>query len=134
MVLIAAVLSMAACSSGNSTSPAGPATSTSNTSTTSTATPAGGSTDAGSGCDTVISAVKGAVTDSTVQSVDATGACTIVTLHTSLADTDLDKAVALCESAAKVAYTGSTSSVTVNGQSGKELAVGVSGNPCIGEP
>jgi hypothetical protein len=128
-VLIAAVLSIAACSSSSkSPSPTTPATSTNS------ATPAGGPTDAGGGCDTVISAVKGAVTDSTVKSVDATGACTIVTLHTSLADADLDKAVTLCESAAKVAYTGSTSSVAVVGQSGKELATGVSGNPCIGEP
>jgi hypothetical protein len=127
-VLIAAVLSIAACSSSKSASPTTPTTSTNS------ATPAGGLTDAGGGCDTVISAVKGAVTDSTVKSVDATGACTIVTLHTSLADADLDKAVTLCESAAKVAYTGSTSSVAVDGQSGKELATGVSGNPCIGEP
>jgi hypothetical protein len=33
-----------------------------------------------------------------------------------------------------VAYTGDTSSVAVGGQSGKELAAGVKGNPCIGEP
>jgi hypothetical protein len=69
-----------------------------------------------------------------VQSIDATGACTIVTLHTSLADSDLDKAVTFCEAAAQVAYTGGTSSVAVNGQSGKELATGVQGAPCIGEP
>lgn len=99
-----------------------------------TTAPAGHKTAAGSGCADQIGAVKAKVTDPALQSIDATGVCTIVTLHTSLADTDLDKAVTMCEAASTVAYTGGTTSVTVVGQSGKELATGLKGNPCIGEP
>jgi hypothetical protein len=99
-----------------------------------TTAPAGTKTAVGSACADVIGAVKDKVTDAHVQSIEATGACTIVTLHTDLADSDLTTAVQICDSAATVAYIGDTASVAIDGQSGKELATGVKGNPCIGEP
>lgn len=89
---------------------------------------------AGDACNQSIGAVKDALTDPRVTSIDATGACTIVTVHTSLADTDIDDAVTFCDAGAKVAYVGGTSSIAINAQSGKELATAVQGQPCIGEP
>jgi hypothetical protein len=99
-----------------------------------TTAPAGHKTAAGSGCANQIGVVKAKVTDPALRSIEATGVCTIVTLNTTLADADIDKAVTMCEAAATVAYVGGTTSVTVVGQSGKELATGLKGNPCIGEP
>ncbi len=124
-MIVVAGAALAGCgSSGASPSPSNPTTTA----------PAGTKTAVGDACATQIGAVKAKVTDPSVQSIDATGACTIITLHTSLADTDLTKAVAICEDAASVAYTGDTASVAVNGQSGKELATGAKGQSCIGEP
>ena len=60
--------------------------------------------------------------------------CTIVTVHSTLTDSDFATAVTICDAAATVGYVGDTNSVAVTGASGRELAVGVKGAPCIGEP
>jgi hypothetical protein len=39
----------------------------------------------------------------------------------------------ICDSAAEVAFVGSIDSITVVAASGQELAIGVKGQPCIGE-
>jgi hypothetical protein len=117
-------LSGCSSSGGTSTPPAGAPTTGAATVAASTSDP----------CASVVSAIKQKVTRPEVTKVDATGACTIATIETTLADTDLQTAVDICEAAATVAYTGDNASVAVTGKSGKELAEGVKGEPCIGEP
>lgn len=126
LVLAIGVLAISGCSSGGTkTPPAGP--------------PAGGATatgtaTAGNPCADAANTIKQHVNRAEVTSVDMTGVCTIATVLTTLADSDLDKAVQICDSAAEVAYTGGTVSLAVQGSSGKELALGLQGEPCIGEP
>jgi hypothetical protein len=125
-MLVVSVPALSACGSSGTTST--PPT------TAATTRPAANTSSAGDPCADVINAVKAKASRPDVKSVDATGACTIVTLHSTLADTDLATAVTICEAAATVAYVGDTSSVAVDGASGRELAVGVKGEPYIGEP
>jgi hypothetical protein len=125
-MLIVSVPALSACGSSSSTST--PPT------TAATTHPAANTSSAGDPCADVINAVKAKVSRPDVKSVDATGACTIVTVHSSLTDSDFATAVTICEAAATVGYVGDTNSVAVTGASGRELAVGVKGAPCIGEP
>jgi hypothetical protein len=69
-----------------------------------------------------------------ITKVEVVGRCSSLIVRTSLADTEFSSATDLCDKAAEVAYTGDTKSVTVLGQSGKELAIGLSTAPCVGEP
>jgi hypothetical protein len=62
------------------------------------------------------------------------GGCHDATIVTSLGPSDSAKGLAICDSAAEVAYTGDTSSITVLAANNKELAIGIKDQPCIGEP
>jgi len=59
-----------------------------------------------------------------------------VAIATNLMGTTLDTVPVvhqICDSAVEVAFVGSIDSITVMGASGEELAIGVKGQPCIGE-
>jgi hypothetical protein len=69
-----------------------------------------------------------------VVSVTTEGGCHDATIVTSLGPADSAKGLAICDSAAEVAYTGDISSITVLAANNRELAIGIRGQPCIGEP
>jgi hypothetical protein len=70
-----------------------------------------------------------------IASITIDGGCHDVTISTSLADSDATTGLAICDSAAEVAYkAGDLSSITVLAASSKELSIGIKGQPCIGEP
>jgi hypothetical protein len=125
-VPILAVL-VAGCGGGSDPSASGPATSAAPASAV--ASPE--QTD--TGC-TVSDAVKEQVTDSHVTKIKLIGGCTQVSIETTLNRADFLTAAKICEAAAKVAYVGNVSSVSVNGPDGHELAAGTKDQPCIGEP
>jgi hypothetical protein len=53
---------------------------------------------------------------------------------TSLADDGIAAALEICDRAAAVAYVGKVKGITVDAGSHKELAAGIKGSQCIGEP
>ncbi len=69
-----------------------------------------------------------------IVSVTTEGGCHDATIVTSLGPTDSAIGLAICDSAAEVAYTGDISSITVTAANAKELAIGIKGQLCIGEP
>lgn len=69
-----------------------------------------------------------------VRSVRVVGGCTSVEILTTLGGGDSAAATRLCTSAAEVAYSKHTNGLTVLSAAGKELAVGIAGASCIGEP
>ena len=95
---------------------------------------AGAGAGAGSCGEATALLVKQHLTSPDVVSVTTEGGCHDATIVTSLGDSDAAKALAICDSAAVIAYAGDLSSVTVTGASTKELSIGVKGQPCIGEP
>ena len=86
------------------------------------------------GCDddnNALTAVKAAVKSSAVKNIKVTGGCSMVSIETSLDEDAKPDAIEICETAAKVAYTGSVTSVSVDGGNGAELSSGEQGAPCI---
>lgn len=72
---------------------------------------------------------------SDIASITIDGGCHDVTISTSLADSDWKTGLAICDSAATVAYAaGDLSSITVLAASSRELSIGIKDQPCIGEP
>ena len=70
-----------------------------------------------------------------ITSVTNEGGCHDALIITTLAATDVAKGLAICESAAEVAYAaGDISSITVLAADSKELSIGIKGQDCIGEP
>lgn len=67
-------------------------------------------------------------------SVTTEGGCHDATIVTTLDPGDSATGLAICDSAAEVAYTGDISSITVLAANNKELAIGIKGQECIGEP
>jgi hypothetical protein len=68
--------------------------------------------------------------------VSIDGGCHDLAITTNLTGAPLDMvplAQQLCDSAAEVAFVGTIDSITVTAASGQELALGVRGQPCIGE-
>jgi hypothetical protein len=55
----------------------------------------------------------------------------MVSIETSLGAGALADAGKICDEAAKVAYTGHVTSVSVDGADGHELSAGEKGQPCI---
>jgi len=100
--------------------------------------PAAGSATTGTGsgsCGEATAAlVKQHLTRPDVVSVTTEGGCHDATIVTSLGPTDSATGLAICDSAADVAYAGDISSITVLAANNKELAIGIEGQPCIGEP
>lgn len=118
LITAAALLALAACS--DSPTPATP-------------TP-GASTAAAAGrddCGGAVTKVQERLARPGVQGVKAEGQCTTVVVTTTLSDGDAGTARQLCDLAAEVAYTGDVKGIRVIGQSGKELAQGISGAKCI---
>ncbi len=69
-----------------------------------------------------------------IRSITMQGQCTLVSIETTLSDGESSTALKICESAAEVAYSGDTNSISVRGGSGKELAVGIADARCLAEP
>jgi hypothetical protein len=69
-----------------------------------------------------------------IRSVTMQGQCTLVSIETTLSDEESSTAQKICDSAAEVAYSGDTNSISVQGRSGKELSVGVAGAKCLAQP
>jgi hypothetical protein len=80
------------------------------------------------------SAITAALTSTAGGTVTIIGGCHQATIATTLGDADVSKALDICDAAAAVGYTGGVSSISVTSASGKELAIGLSTAPCIGEP
>jgi hypothetical protein len=121
--LVLATMSLAACGSADK-KPEAPVAG---------ATNAAAAGDDTTGCDDgdALTAVKGAVKSAAVKSIKTVGGCTMVSIETSLDENAKPDAIEICESAAKVAYTGSVTSVSVLGANGAELSSGGQGAPCI---
>lgn len=125
--LAAATLSLAACgSSGDDTT--GSAGSTGAAAPAATKTTADTAQDCGGH---VVDAVKKAVTSPAVQKIHVIGGCSEVSIETNLRPDALTAGQAICNAAAKVAYTDSVTAVSVDGSDGHELAAGEKGAPCI---
>jgi hypothetical protein len=89
----------------------------------------------GGGCGAdVVAAVTAKETATAVTKIEIIGGCSMVNITTSLADDAVSAALDICDQAAEVAYVGKVSSVSVESRAGKELAAGIKGSPCIGEP
>ncbi|GAA2354027.1 hypothetical protein GCM10010404_02320 [Nonomuraea africana] len=69
-----------------------------------------------------------------IRSVTMQGQCTLVSIETTLGDGESSTAKKICDSAAEVAYSGDTNSISVQGRSGKELSVGIAGAKCLAQP
>lgn len=91
----------------------------------------------GDDCGGAVSRVTAAVTKyPEITRVDTVAACGEVSIETKLPDGALgsdsaNKGVDICVAAAKVAYKGDVSSVTVNAADGHELAIGLKSSDCI---
>ena len=107
--------------------------------TTDVSSPAAGSSAAGgrSDCDAAELEVKAATSaGGYVTGVKVIGGCTQVSVSTSLKSGPDGAAAAtgICEVAASAAYAKGVGAVSVESADGKELAIGVKGSPCIGQP
>ncbi len=83
---------------------------------------------------TAPSAATSAPADTAATTGTGEGGCHDATIVTSLGPDDSAIGLAICDSAAEVAYAGDISSITVTAADTKELAVGIKGQPCIAEP
>ena len=98
------------------------------------ASTAAGGTGSGPCGEATAALVKQHLARPDVVSVTTEGGCHDATIVTSLGPTDSATGLAICESAADVAYAGDISSITVLAANTKELAIGIKGQSCIGEP
>lgn len=98
---------------------------------------ASGAAGGPAGCDEAELEVKAATAaGGYVTGVQVIGGCTQVSLKTSL-ERGADGAAAatgICEIAAAAAYEKGVGAVSVESADGKELAIGIKGSPCIGQP
>ena len=135
---IAGSMAIAGCGGGSTPAPAVTASAAAPSIAASVA-PADGSAGTGTGTGTCGEAtaalVKQQLTQAGIVSITTEGGCHDVTIVTTLAATDVAKALAICEAASAIAYPrGDISSVTVTGAGDKELSIGIKGQDCIGEP
>lgn len=71
-----------------------------------------------------------------VTSVRIIGGCHNISIATSLEDSGssaVGRALAICDKVAAFAYTGPLSAISVSSKGGRELAIGIKAQPCIGE-
>jgi hypothetical protein len=127
---VAAAMAIAGCGGGSSTP--SPASSTAS-SAPAAGTPATGSGSGDCGEATAVLVAKH-LARADVVSVTTEGGCHDATIVTSLDPGDSATGLAICDSAAEVAYAGDISSITVLAANNKELAIGIKGQECIGEP
>jgi hypothetical protein len=88
-------------------------------------------------CDQALPAISAATkAGSYVTAVKIIGGCTTASISTSLKKDPggVAAAMGICEIAANEAHAHGVGAVTVESVDGKELAIGVKGSPCIGEP
>lgn len=85
-------------------------------------------------CGDTADKVKQHVRQPAIESVTLQGQCTLVSIETTLGDDESSTAKKICDSAAEVAYSGSTNSISVQGGSGKELSVGIADAKCLAQP
>jgi len=132
----AAAIILAGCGPAATPAPATNAPSLAAPSATGAASSVGtgsGAGDCGEATAVVIAQHLAARTD--ILSVTTEGGCHDALIMTKLAATDVAKGLAICDSAAEIAYTaGDISSITVLAADSKELSIGIKGQDCIGEP
>ena len=131
-------MTIAGCGGGGST-PSPASGSPSPASAAASQAPAAGTAttgaDSGSCGEATAALVKQHLARPDVVSVTTEGGCHDALIVTSLEPTDWAKGQAICDSAAEVAYAaGDISSITVLAASTRELAIGIKGAPCVGEP
>ncbi|MBI2781997.1 MAG: hypothetical protein HYX55_09425 [Chloroflexi bacterium] len=135
-LIVLATIAIAGCSPAATQAPATSRPSVAAPAATSTAASSGpGSVtgDCGEGTAALIRQRLAARTD--IVSVTTQGGCHDALIITTLAVTDVAKGLAICDSAAEIAYaSGEISSITVLAADSKELSIGIKDNPCIGEP
>jgi hypothetical protein len=85
-------------------------------------------------CGGVAATVQGHLDRPEVSGVTVVGQCTSLTIATSLDDGAADVGKEICDSAAEVGYVDDVANISVNAESGRELAIGLSGSDCIAEP
>ena len=132
---VVGALTIAGCGGGGGTP--GPVAGTLAPTSAASALPADASTGTGTGTgdcgEATAAAIARGLTDFGNFTVTTDGGCHDATIVTTL--TDVTKALAICDAAAKIGYpAGDISSITVTGANGKELSIGVKGQECIGEP
>jgi hypothetical protein len=127
---VAGAIAIAGCGGGSSTQSPSSSTASPAPAAATAATGAG----AGSCGEATAALVKKHLARPDVVSVTTEGGCHDATIVTSLGPSDSVKGLAICDSAAEVAYAGDISSITVLAANNKELAIGIKDQPCIGEP
>lgn len=135
-IALLSVLALSACGPAASTQAPQAGTPTAATTVPTAATSTSGA-GAGGGCgEATAAAVKAHLAGRTdIVSVTTEGGCHDALIVTTLADSDVTTGLAICDSAAEIAYTsGDISSITVLAASSKELSIGIKDQPCIGEP
>jgi hypothetical protein len=95
--------------------------------------PASDANAGGCGAGAVTAITNGLPTDNPF-TVKIIGGCHEADIETQLTKADAIIALHLCDKAAEVGYEDGVSSITVTGADGHELAAGVLGTDCIGEP
>lgn len=87
-------------------------------------------------CGTLLADVRRAVTRPSVTTVELVADCGSVEITTSLtkAGTGPGDAQAICAAAATVAYPGAAKNITITAADSTELAIGIAGQSCVGEP
>jgi hypothetical protein len=86
-----------------------------------------------SGCDPVAAAaISDYLNHPDVTGVRIIGGCHYVAIATQLEDSAVGKAQDICDKAVEVAYTGPLNSISVSSKDGRELAIGIKGQLCIG--
>ncbi len=135
---VAAAMAIAGCGGGGSvqspaSSTASPAPAAATAAAPAAGTPASGSGSGDCGEATAV-LVAQQLARADVVSVTTEGGCHDATIVTTLGPGDSATGLAICDSAAEVAYAGDLSSITVLAANNKELAIGIKGQECIGEP
>ena len=133
---VVGVMTIAGCGGGSSSTQSPSSSTASSIPASSISATASAATGAGSGsCGEATAALlKQHLARPDVVSVTTEGGCHDATIVTSLGPSDSATGLAICDSAATVAYAGDISSITVLAANTKELAIGIKGQPCIGEP
>ncbi len=128
---LAGALAVAGCGATAASAAPGAATTAPAPVATTGATTAAGAASCGAD---VAAAIKAHLARADVVEVKVIGGCHQASIATTLAPTDVKSGLDICDAAAAVGYTGGISSITVDAVNAKELAAGLQGASCIGEP
>ncbi len=135
--LLVGALALAGC--GGSVATAAPATAGPEASSAPTAPTDAASTDPGSGAGSdcggeTAALVQKGLTSPAVIRVSVEGGCHDAWVETTLDKSTVGEALTICDAASRIAYGPDISSITVTGKEDVELAIGIMGQDCIGEP